>query len=95
VPPAYFPDYKKYGVKDKEAYAYTFSYEVRIVSDTRIANVSMPANAQLVEQNDEKTNILMRCDQPGRSVDLFYRTADMLIPQLIYAQNPDTNEVAV
>lgn len=80
TPAAFFPDYKKHGVKDSAAYEYEFAYEVQIVADHRIANLSIPANAVISEKNDAHTDIKVRSTQPGRSIDLFYRTADMMVP---------------
>lgn len=92
---AFFPDYKKHGVKELGAYPYDFSYEVNILSDTRIANISLPGNAVIAEKNEERTDILIRSALASRSVDLFYRTADMLVPQLHYAESEDGTDFAV
>ena len=32
LPLAFFPDYKRHGIKDKTAYPYTFEYEMQIIS---------------------------------------------------------------
>ena len=49
LPAAYFPDYKKHGNKDKDAFGYEFSYEVSIFSDSRICNLSIPEDAEITE----------------------------------------------
>ena len=50
LPNAFFPDFKKKGCRqDKAAFPYEFNYEVRIVTESRIANLSLPANATIVE----------------------------------------------
>ena len=47
LPAAYFPDYKKHGNKDKDAFGYEFSYEARIFSDSKICNLSIPEDAEI------------------------------------------------
>ena len=42
LPAAFFPDYKKHGIKDKSLYAYQFLYEAKIAADFPISNVSVP-----------------------------------------------------
>ena len=79
---AFYPDYKKHGVKDLSAFYFDYNYEVRILSTRRISNLSLPKFAEITEQNEDKTDITIRSSQVHRSVDLFYRTADMLEPQL-------------
>lgn len=49
LPMAFYPEYKKHGIKDKNAFVYEFSYETRIVSKGRIANLSIPANAVVAD----------------------------------------------
>ena len=46
---AFYPEYKKHGIKDKNAFVYEFSYETRIFSKGRIVNLSIPANAAVSE----------------------------------------------
>ena len=95
LPAAFFPDYKKHGVKDKGAYAYEFAYEVRIIAENHISNLSIPANAVITAQNDYRTDITVRSTEPGRTVDLFYRCADMMVPKLQYARSPENDAIAV
>ena len=49
LPLAFYPEYKKHGIKDKNAFVYEFSYEARIFSNGRIANLSIPTHATLAE----------------------------------------------
>lgn len=46
---AFYPEYKKHGVKDQGAFVYEFSYETKILSSGRIANLSIPSNAEVAE----------------------------------------------
>ena len=78
LPVAFYPDYKKHGAAQVQTY--DFAYEVRIKSEGRITNLSLPVHAAIVEQNETRSSILIRSTQVGRSIDLFYRTADMLLP---------------
>ena len=80
LPAAFYPDYKKHGVANKNAFNYEFSYEVQISGNSKISNLSIPAHAEIVSQNDERTEILIRSEKAGRNVDLYYRTYDMMVP---------------
>ena len=95
LPAAFYPDYKKHGVANKNAFNYEFSYEVQISGNSKISNLSIPAHAEIVSQNDERTEILIRSEKAGRNVDLYYRTYDMMVPQLQYSRSPDSDDVAV
>ena len=94
LPAAFFPDYKKHGINKKDTYAYEFVYEVEILANSPISNLSIPVYASVASQNEDHSQILIRCSQPGRIVDLYYRTFDMMHPQLQFARNSD-NEIAV
>ena len=85
LPMAFYPDYKKHGVKNKGAFLYEFSYEVRIVSQGRIANLGLPLGAEITQQNEAKTDITVRCNEASRTHDLFYKMADLMVPQLLFA----------
>ena len=79
LPGCFFPDYKKHGIKNKAAYTYEFSYEVQIISDSRVSNISIPTNAS-ISVNENCNDIVVLSEDPGRTMDLYYRTADMMIP---------------
>ena len=49
LPAAFFPDYKKHGIKDKSAYPYEFLYQASIMAEHPVTNLSVPANASIVE----------------------------------------------
>ena len=68
---------------------------MRILSAGRISNLSLPKFAEITDQNEGKTDITIRSTQAHRSVDLYYRTVDMLEPQLQYALSEDGKEAAV
>ena len=77
------------------SFNYGFVYEVRIISTRPITGLNLPDNAEIVP-NVEDMDILVRSNQPGRTVDLYYRIADMLSrPQLYYAFSPDGQKVAL
>ena len=95
LPVAFFPDYKKHGVKDKDTFAYEFTYEARIQSNTKICNLGIPRDAEIVDQNEGKTDITVRSGKASRSMDLYYRTADMMVPLLQYAKNAESDQYAV
>lgn len=95
LPNAFYPDYKKHGIKSKDRFSYKFSYQVSLSADRSITSLSIPSNAQVIEQDQASTRFLIRTTQPGRTIDLFYRTSDMLYPELKFAKNPETDEIAV
>lgn len=92
---AFFPDYKKHGVKDKDAFAYEFTYEARILSNAKICNLGIPRDAEIVDQNEDKTDITVRSGKASRSMDIYYRTADMMVPNLQYAKYAESDQYAV
>jgi len=89
LPADFHPDYASLGTSAIYP-AYEFGYETRIVSDLPIASLSIPEGASVAEQNESRTNILVRGSQVAKSVQLSYRTADMMVPLLQYARCPDT-----
>jgi len=54
----------------------------------------MPEFGEVVEQNDAGTEVTVSCNRRSRQINLFYRTKDMMAPNLVYAENSLTNEVA-
>ena len=93
LPMAFYPDYTKHGVL-QEDFVYDFSYKVNITAQGPITSLSMPEMAEVTYKNETKTYITIECPEPCRSMDLYYRTGDMLLPQLSYAETPDGNQVA-
>lgn len=95
LPSAFYPDYRRHGVRNPAEFAYEFNYEVRIIAESsHVSSLSLPQTAEIVEQSEKKDNILIRSAQTGRQFDLFFKTADMMVPQLLYAEHPETGEVA-
>ena len=56
--------------------------------------MSIPESAEIVEQNETNTQVTVQSESTSRTLDLFYRTADMLVPTLVYAESPDKTEFA-
>ena len=94
LPVAFYPDYKKHGVREAGAFVYEFSYEVKIVAGSSISNLSLPTNAVVSEKDEKKTRMTITCNQPSRTIDLYYRTGDMFVPQLLYATSLDSDKIA-
>ena len=42
LPVAFYPDYGRYGVGEADAFPYQFSYEVDIIAQGSISNLSIP-----------------------------------------------------
>ena len=61
LPLAFFPDYRKHGISNKDEFAYYFNYEVHIESNGSISDLSLPENAEIVEKNRLNTSIKIRC----------------------------------
>ena len=51
-------------------------------------------NAVVSGTDEKKTRMTITCTQLSRTIDLYYRTADMFVPQLLYATSPDSDKVA-
>ena len=62
LPVAFYPDYRRHGIKDTGAFVYEFAYEARIVSKHRISALSIPDHASITEQNEDKTNLVVSSD---------------------------------
>ena len=95
LPAAFFPDYKKHGIKEKGAFAYEFSSQVRVISEGSICNLSIPDEADVTEKNENKTDLTIESKSAGRAFEIFYRTTDMMIPQLQYAKVADAEDYVV
>ena len=59
-----------------------------------ISNLSVPEHAEVTDKDEKNTRITVKSQRVSRTVEFYYRTADMLIPQLLYAVSPETSEVA-
>ena len=90
---AFYPDYRKFGV-DVSNFAYEFNYAIKIIAKGTITSLSLPNSAEVTSRNDDKTEITIECLEPSRNMDLYYRTADMLVPELLYTETADGKEVA-
>ncbi len=77
---AFYPDYKKHGIRESSVFVYEFHYEVKIVAGGRISNLSLPMNAAITSTDEKKMEITVMCRLPSRTIDLYYRTGDMFIP---------------
>ena len=56
--------------------------------------MSLPANAVVSGNDEKKTRMTITCSQPSRSIDLYFRTGDMFVPQLLFATSPNSDKVA-
>ena len=54
----------------------------------------MPEHAELVDKNDDNSSVTVKSQRSCRSIDLYYRTSDMEVPQLLYAESEDKTEIA-
>ena len=93
-PVSFYPDNCKQGDQDLSTFVCQFFYQVKIISDGRISNLSIPESAEIVQQDETNTQVTVQSESTSRTLDLFYRTADMLVPTLVYAESPDKTEVA-
>ena len=95
LPAAFFPDYKKHGIKEKGAFTYEFSSQVRILSAGSICNLSIPDEADITQKNENRTDLTIESKSAGRAYEIYYRTTDMMIPQLQYAKITDAEDIVV
>ena len=98
LPQAFYPDYVRHGMSDEDdsmpMYSYDFDYEVVIVSSSSVSNLSIPEGA-ITKEDKNRTRISVTGSKGARSLDFYYRTIDMMFPQLQYAKYPNTDSVAV
>lgn len=102
LPLAFYPDYNRHQVVEKNAFPYEFSYNLKVKSTQKISFLSKPDGAEhTIEQSssndDQGSQICVVGEEPAREIYLSYRTAEMGYPQLEFAEMPDKypNEVAV
>ena len=93
VPMAYFPDYSRHGLT-ADAFPYEFSYSVNLISNSKIQNLSIPESAAITSKNETNTEICIQSETRSRKVNFYWRTRDMMSPNLLFAKNPKTSEVA-
>ena len=91
---AFYPDYSRHGIAAGK-FAYDFSYEVNISANSPISNLSMPEGASDKHKSSDRKLITVTGSHGARSLDFFYRTMDMMIPQLVYAKDPKSDAVAL
>ena len=60
LPVAFYPDYRKHGVRRADQFIYEFAYEVQIATESRISGLSIPENAEIIEKNNANTLIKVR-----------------------------------
>ena len=95
LPVAFYPDYRRHGARSNNDFVYEFSYEVEIVAEgSHISNLSLPEHAEITDKDETNRRIKVKSQRVSRTIELYYRTADMLMPQLLYAVSPETGEVA-
>lgn len=56
--------------------------------------MSIPEHAEIVDKDDRNTSITIRSSQISRTIDLYFKTGDMMVPQLLYAESADQSEIA-
>lgn len=61
LPVAFYPDYRKHGIRQADQFVYEFKYEVCIAAEFPISNLSIPENAEIVDKNDANTQIKIQC----------------------------------
>ena len=86
LPSAFYPDYARHGV-EQDAFTYGFNYDFTISSQSRIQNLSIPKDAEVTDQNENGTKIQINGHQRSRKVNFFWRSRDMLTPNLLFARS--------
>lgn len=102
MPTSFLPDYKKLepvpsGDGAKDPPAYTFSYNVKFVSQgQKITYVSAPEGSTTCKDNETEVSVKLEKSTkvPRRQLSFYYRVQDMLYPQLNYAVSEKDDEVA-
>ena len=94
MPLGFIPDYSLHEVP-ADAFPYTFKYRVFIESASRLRSVIVPENASVTEKSDDLKKVVVECDRRSSQVKLFWRSQEMLKPQLLYAEHPKEDQVAV
>ena len=87
LPTAFYPDYKKLDPNATVQYPYRFAYSVIMKSSKPISLVSKPANSECRRDPSGQCATIF-CSRPDREIRVFYRSADMKLPQLLFAKTP-------
>lgn len=98
LPASFLPDYGRHNLVESEKanhFPYDFRYKFSVLAADPITYISAPAGA-VTAFNSERTQATVTGSQIGRSLRLFYRSRNMLVPRLMYEENPKyPDEVAV
>ena len=80
LPQSFYPNYKKHGITDADMNKYDFEYEVKVISESRITNLSMPKYASLIDRDEFDTCMTVRSTTITKTIDFYYRTSEMQTP---------------
>ena len=87
LPVAFYPDYRRLGA-DTDSYPYRFTYAVLIKSTEGVRFISKPRDS-ILEYDSSERFVTIFCDHPDREVQVFYRSAEMRDPQLLYSDGAE------
>ena len=83
LPISFAPDLKYHGeVNVKNILPYEFLWEARLLSSNyaAISNIVLPEGAEVMDVNESRTDITVRATSFNRTINLYYRRADMMKP---------------
>ena len=88
LPVAFYPNYSRFGFGDLGRYPYKFAYAITVESIEGITMLSAPGGAEVEYESTGRYATIFN-DEPDRSIQVFFRSNDMLRPQLIAAQSSE------
>ena len=94
LPVALYPNYSRFGFGDLGRYPYKFAYAITVETIEGITMLSAPSGAEIEYETSGRFATIFN-DEPDRSIQVFFRSNDMLKPQIILATNSNfPDEVA-
>ena len=96
LPTSFFPDYEQHG-RDENVYQanYELLYEFKIEGQDKITYLSGPVGGTVAVTKDS-TGATITGSEVATQIRVIYRTENMLLPRLLYEENPKyPGEVAV
>ena len=73
---------------EKSDAGYEFSFEGKIISSHKISYLSLPDGSVTNFENEGK-EINFKTEELSRTMNIYYRTEEMLSPTVTYAEHPD------
>ena len=86
LPVSFYPNYSRFGFSDLGSHPYKFGYAITVGTTDGITLLSAPSGAVVEYESSGKFATIFN-DEADRSIEVFFRSNDMLEPKIIQATN--------